>query len=519
MVCGRSTSGSLQRGGKEFMAIRGVNRASRQHRVRCVLGRVCAAVALAIALSGCGRKELSERPDRVAVANALTARPSAIAALGTVPVAKLKAIVNDKVPASFDAGGNGQDVCVSIKVLGLSKDVCAGTKYELKVVRTGEVQVSAAGPSTLRLTVPISFSGKGGLRGNLASLLKLDAKNFDGALVAHADLAVSIDEGWCPRLDASIGYDWTSNPRVEIVERVNVDVKGAVQSKIDEKLPELVAAAKNAIDCAKFKDEIAKVYASRTLPVDVPHAGVMHLNVLPIDMGFSTLRVQPDAVKLAAVMTANVDLSDKALTPQQLPLPRLKTVEATVPRMTIAVPVRMPYDALTAALRTALMAQPFAADTAAGKVLVTVKDVEVYPSNGKVAVGLSIDAELPVSFLGVKGKIYVTGTPSVEAGTRISFPDAAFTQSLDNAFWSVASSAFEGPLRAALRKAAVYDVGPEIAKAKQALADKLRDPSLAPGISVSVENVDIGVGRVAVADAELAVEGLVSADVTVSANP
>lgn len=120
------------------------------------------------------------------------------------------------------------------------------------------------------------------MRGDGARLLNVDAKNFDGALLARVDFAVSIDDGGCPKLDAKIGYDWTSNPRVEIARGVNVDVTGAIEPRINEKLPELIAAAKGAIDCRKFKSEIGKLYASRTFPVDVPRVGVMHLNVMPI---------------------------------------------------------------------------------------------------------------------------------------------------------------------------------------------------------------------------------------------
>lgn len=470
---------------------------------------VLIACTTAFGLTGCSKNELAEKPPRSAETTTFDTLPSTIGALVNIPMSAINSLLNANIPATFSAGGNGEDVCVRV-----IKDICAGTKYEFSANR-GNTTVSAAGPGTLRVSMPVSFSGQGGFRGDIAAIIKADRKNFDGGLIVNADLTPRLGEDWCPKLDVAVSYSWTSNPRVEIVSRVNVDVKGQVEGKLNEKLPQLVESAKSAIDCSKFKAELVKIYGTKTFPVDVPGAGAMHINIQPSDIAFSGVSVEPSAVKVAATLIAKVDISASALAPEALPLPVLKSIALAAPKMAVNLPVRASYETLTAAINHGVVGKVFEQDTKAGKVAITVKGVEIYPSNGRIVVGLQIDAKTPATLLDTHGTVYLLGTPKVDGGTKVRFLDATYSQTLDNKFWNVVSIIFEGNIRDAIQKSAEHDFAPEIENAKDVITKKLRDPAAIPGALVALSNVEMQLGRVAVAEKELAVEALFSAAMTI----
>jgi Domain of unknown function (DUF4403) len=482
---------------------------------------ICTAIASVAVLVGCGKTgQLSEAPPNGSQAAAFDTTPSTVGALATIPIAEIKALVNAKVPPSYSASGDGEEACTRI----LGQKACIGTRYSLNARRTGEIGVEAAGPSALRMTLPVSFDGKGGFSDNgeigkrVIRLLSLGARNFNGALVISADLTPVLGEDWCPKLNVAVTYRWTSDPRVEIVSKVNVSVKGEVEKAINDKLPDLVAAARDAIGCTKFNAEVAKVYGSRTFPVDIPNVGKVHINITPTNIAFSGLSVTPCDVSAAVAIAATVDMSGTPLTPALLPLPKLTTIKAEPPVMSVAVTIRAPYTLLTTAVTAAVAGRTFEQETPAGKAKIKVTGVEVYPSNGKIVVGVDVAADMPSGAPDAKGEIYLLATPKVEGGTKISLPDASYTTALNSTFWSAASALFEGPIKKAIRDAAVYDLTNDVVKARDAIAKAIADPALAPGLKVSISNVDMKLGRVAVADKEFAAEGLFSAAAIVVAS-
>jgi hypothetical protein len=461
---------------------------------------------LAMSLTGCGDSELSQRPPKSAENATFDTSVSRIGALASLPMQTLGDAANSKIPQQYSDSGNGEEKCGTVALI----RYCVGTKYEYTVTR-GPISISAANANTIRISVPMNIDGKGGFRGDGAKVLGLNAKNFSAALDIHADVSPTLSDDWCPTLETAIDYNWTKNPRVEIVGGVWVDVKGAVEKPIRDKIPELQDKIRNAVNCADFKKQIEASYGTRSVPVDVPGVGKINVNIEPSDIAFSGLNVTSDAVSAAALLTTKVELSQSPIEAKLLPLPPLKKIDPVAPLMTISVPLRAEYQTITGAMTGAVAGKTFEQDTPAGKVSVKVNGAEVYPSNGHLVVGLDITADLPSSWLDTKGKVYLIAKPNVVDGTKIVLSDIAFSQVLDNDFWKVASVVFQGPILAELNKHAEYDLSGEIAKAKDALVAKLADPTATPGWRVHLDDLDIKIGRIAAADKEFAVEGLFSA--------
>lgn len=146
------------------------------------------------------------------------------------------------------------------------------------------------------------------------------------------------------------------------------------------------------------------------------------------------------------MLTANIDVATTPLTPKLMPLPKLKMIVASPPRMSVNLPVRVSYASLTTAISQAVKGKTFQQRTPAGNISVKVQSAEVYPSNGRLVVGLEVSAKLPISFLDTQGAVYLLATPKIENGTKIVLSDTGFSQTLDNKFWSVAAIVFEGQI-------------------------------------------------------------------------
>ena len=498
----------------EVIATRTARIAIRQRLLLTVSGLTVAAL-----LGGCGRSDISERPPRADGAGVpqIATQPSTIGALVTIPLAQSIQAANTALPRSYGQDWtNGEDACADLGWLGKH---CVGTRYQYNVTR-GDIAISAVGTNAVKLSVHVSLDGKGGFRGDLPKLLKVDAKNFDAAANVEIVLTPTIGSDWCPSIGVAPTYNWTKNPRVEIVSKVNVDVSGQVNKVLDSKIPQIVQAVQQSINCAQFKLQLAAIYGKQTFPIEITPGQKMHVNVEPLDFAFSGFNVDTQAIRLAAMLTAKVELSGTSSTPSALPLPPLKRISVeTPPRISIAVPLRAPFALLQTEAQKLAGGKTFKSNTAGGEVRATLKNVEIYPTTGgKVALGIDFDAKLPGKLLDTKGIVFVVGTLAGEGPTGVRLKDPTFTRILDNDAWNVLSALFESQIRSELNKSLRYNFAGDVAKAKKALEDKLAEPTANPQIRVKVSDVDIALGRVGVSGADLVAEGLFGANVILEPN-
>jgi hypothetical protein len=458
---------------------------------------------------------LFEKPPESGGVASFETVPSKLGVLVKVPMDHLSSLVDSNIPKTFSDGGNGNNACKDMP-LGIP-DVCVGTKYNFSANR-GAVTLTSVDESTIRMELPISFSGQGGFRGAGAELLDVGAKNFNGALLLKVDFKPKINENWCPELNTTMSYEWTSNPTVEIVGGVNVDVKGQVESKFQNKLSDIASKVNGVVDCQKFHNALATAYGSKTFPVNIPSIGDFHINIKPTGIGFSGVKVDSVLVKIATIITANIEAGIAPLVPESIPLPNLQSIDAVPPRMSISLPMRIPYDKLSSVIAESLKNKIFKHETPAGKISVKINGAEVYPSNDKIVLGLDISADMPNSFFDTKGMVYFSATPKIEDGLKITLIDGSYSQVLDNAFWSVAAIVFEEQIHAEISKVATYNLSKDIDIAKEALEKKLYDLPANSAIKILLSDIDMKVGRLAVAEKELAVEGLFSATATIEPN-
>jgi hypothetical protein len=456
--------------------------------------------------------QLTQPPARGARDVTFPAVRSTIGAVAVVSLAKLGQEINTRVPTSFSSSGTGEDVCKQI----LNQNVCVGTQYDATLTR-GQIAVSAVDSRVLRLTIPLGATGQGGLRGDLANLLDLDAKNFDAEATAAADLSLGLDDQGCPAVTVSVALLGPPRVRVEIVGGVWLDLAQTVIGAIDGAAADIQRAITVAVPCDLVKQQLAALYTTRHFLLALSDVPPAYINFTPAGLSFSGLILHDEQIRVAAAIDGTLEVESTPIDVHAVPLPPIAPIEATPPLMKLAVPLRVPYTDLGATAMRALADQRLAFASPAGEVRVRVFDVEFFPSGASLAVRVAFAADLPDQWLDVHGEAHLIATPRIKNGQMISLTDVMFTRVLDNDAWNALTVAFEPALRDAIADSARFDIAPSVAEASQRLEVALKQPI--SGMAIGLEDLRLGVGRLALADDAVSVEGLAEGRLTVALAP
>ena len=452
---------------------------------------------------------LSTAPERRVAGVDIPDSDSDIALRIKVPLALLRSAVNSAIPSSFSKDENGPDICKKI----LFQDVCVGTKYEFAANR-GSVAIGKEG-NALKVATHIDISGKGGFRGDGASILGLNAKNFDAAADLSGLITLSVAPDWCPVVGLATSYNWTKSPRVEIVGGVWIGVEGLVSGSINDALKGLPDKVRDAIPCDTIRGEVRNAWRNYIIPVAIPGGPPVYVGIQPKSLALSPLIVADDEVRLSILLRAATSLSTaKGAEAPIADLPNVQPAADAPGRLQVTLPVRLGYAALREELLRRFGNQDFAfkVDGKDGKL--RVKDVELYPSGESLAIGLTFSADLPGRAFDVSGKVYMTATPVVDAqGTQLRLQDVKVRRDIDNGLWRALSVAFEGLIQEQITKAGVVDLSPRSQEAIRAMNEAIADPAKTGGVRLIVKDASIGLKRVAPQADNLLVTGLFSATV------
>lgn len=444
---------------------------------------------------------LSQPPAREGVPETVVPSESTLGVRLKVPFAVLDAAFNDLMPRSYSGNGVGEEKCGRV----LGARVCVGTRYDFTATRS-DVAFSRAG-DRLRGALSIDVRGQGGFRGDGARLLRLDAKNFEAAANIGVNAGISLMPNWCPVIAADLDYNWTKPPTVEIVDGVNVTISGIVDDQIWARLSDLSTNLRTAIPCDKVKDAVQKIWKNYDIPVDVPDGPTVHVLLKPKAIGTSGLIVGDDHVRIAVGVRSDVEVNTAATAAlDAAPLPDLGEVPDSAGKLDVSLPLRADYDAINDAIMAAVKDKPFEFDVGAGKGTVTISKAEVFPSEGKIGIGIDFSADLPGKLFNTTGTVYATARVAPdETGKVITITEFEYSRILDSGLWSVLSAVFETQIKEQVQRMARVDLGPHLERGRVALRDAVADPSKTGGLKIEVGDPDASIVAITPTDQYLSV--------------
>ena len=383
------------------------------------------------------------------------------------------------------------------------RHVCQDVDYTVSVSRTSPVTVSPA-VNAVHVSMDVTITGQAGFSGDVAKALKLDRKNFRGGVEVFADLAFDVDEHWCPKITGAANFRWTDKAQLEIVHNVWLGIEGQVGGKIRDRLNAAVAELQSKLRCAEVATAVSKAWHLYSIPLKIPDLGAsrLFLNFTPESAGFSGVSYEKDDLRFALAIGTLTELTTVPAPPQQAPaLPPLKSILASSDAISITVPIRMDYGTLSDVTRSFLKERTFAADLPTGHVAVTVDDVQIYPSNGQLALGVHFAAKTNHQLFDTKGVVYLLSTPQLDPTNQVvRFTDVSFTTITDNAVWSSVATVFQSTIKSELEQKAVIDLKPKIADLRTQIQNQLGAAAAKQGIGLSLEQDTIGLQSVQLDD-------------------
>lgn len=459
--------------------------------------------------------KLTQQPELLETTDVVAAQPSTLGLRATIPYGALVTAVNDLSATQYRDEDSGKWYHQTwIKIGGFKTkgpNWTIGYHWNVVAQRNGSVTIVPNGQA-LRISVPVTFNGQAGLRGDGAKLLKLHRKNFDGNLTAHFDVTLDLDENWCPVVAVNASHHWNSKPRVEVIDGIFATVTDAANDMLADQKEEVKKLIERELTCDVVRDVVAPHWRSWSVPIDAGEGlglgeGVTaFLNVTPRDMAFSGLVADQDGVGVALSLTTIAELSQISIEEVALDLPQLQRAPWAPGEIRLDVPVSVPMDEIATVATQLLTGRDFYADTPVGSASVEVETVEVYQSGDRLVIGVTFDADVEQDFFSTSGTVYLSAVPVLDADTNeIRLHQVAFSRVLDNDLWSVVSAVFEGPIIEAISGGAVYDLSGDLAKATELVGHELNRSDAMEGVNLSVNDIAIAVANPTVSDGALSV--------------
>jgi hypothetical protein len=275
---------------------------------------------------------------------------------------------------------------------------CVVTGY---IERTAPIDLRAEGD---RLVAEIKLDGSvygQGARG-LARLVHGVAQ---GAMNVFVEAKPRLTRDWTVDLNMAQSYRWTEPPLLRIFGR-DIPIAQRVEPQIraqSRRVEGLVAAKMRAIDVRR-KAETAWRHAFT--PVQI--ADNVWLRMTPQSVAFAGLHSTSDALEGAIEFSGPVETNFGGTAPAATPtpLPQLGSDVVNPGHFEFLAPVTLSYQILREVIQP-VASQAFSA---------TVKDVDVYPSNGKLVIGLQFDSPPVGADTTRDGWIYMTAQLKPEGG-------------------------------------------------------------------------------------------------------
>jgi hypothetical protein len=498
-------------------------------------------------LAACGDTTLFKPPERGGSdAPAPAVADSVVTLVATLPYSTLVHIAEQKLPHSIAISGNGhiaclgvpfvnpghvgshqecrtifgQRVCVNVPdftgpSIGTHQE-CADYHWNADINKDGPFQVSKSGKN-IRISQDIHVTGKAGVGGTLAEILSLRGKNIDIHATPKVELTASLGKDWCPVVSVMPIGSWVDSASVEVVGRncagfdlgplghpelcagpVNVTISDELNREFDKHSGELQRTAQSTIPCDSIKPKIIAQWHPYAIKISHEKLPALYLNIEPKSAAFSGLIPEDDKVRVSVRVAANTVLATRPVEAQLLQLPPLEPLNADRGSLKINLQATAPYEVLKQQLSLALSGHLFQTDVPGGKVEVRILDVDAYPSKDSLALGLKIDAKLPGRWFNTSGWVYLSGKPvPAKSSKAFTIENIGFATVVDNAFWKVAQSLFEGEILQALNAHATFDLTKEIDKASGQITDAIAHADI-PGLKITPGTPDLTLDGVSV---------------------
>lgn len=473
---------------------------------------VLVAVIVTISASLWGTRsnsDLTERPPYSPAPPPTLATESSTVSVGVdLPRDEVLAMVKAQLPSSIKVTGAWQQYIRGRRQSGT---------FDLDV--NGIVWTLTDAGKDLRIGMSVNASGDAKVESRFARAV--GRRNFRADFDAGAKVSLEMDWQWCPRLVITpelVKWRDKQHPQLEVLPRVWATkvARSAFEAQVSTAMTAIVHQLNNEIPCPSLQAKLKELWKTHSIAIPglVAAPRVFEAYITPMEASFDMPVLTYRGLHASIIVKAITSVSGS--TPSVPgPLPKLQTQPIEKGRALLNLPLTIPYPVLTAMVASQIqkdMSFMIFDTTAAARL----RDLEIYPSNGKLAVGVNITASIPGKLFNATGRVWLVAEPEVDAVNQtFALKSMSIAPKLDNQVWQALSGAFDDRLVREVTRAAQIDLKPKVAELKERVTKPLEGVNAGQsGVKVEVGNIDVQLLQVTPAQ-ELYMVGRTSADLGV----
>ena len=206
----------------------------------------------------------------------------------------------------------------------------------------------------------------------------------EASATIEASARPRLGQDWSLDLDFSDGFRWSEPPVLQVMGH-EIPLAKYAEPRIRSELGTVRSRALAAARRLELRDKAAAAWRHAFEPIQLSDSPAIWLQMAPQSVAFAGMhansRTLRGSIELSGTAQTVIGQDPPAVTATELP-PLGQSVDAPG-AFDVILPVRIGYDVLKDRLMQAVQAMPPVAGFA-------VRDVEVYPSSGKLVVGLRI---------------------------------------------------------------------------------------------------------------------------------
>ena len=419
-------------------------------------------ISLAL-LASCTGVDITKRPQRQPESLSVTPLESQIALSARINLQKVQSDFNKSIPGTIKKFSGEKGGCYEkeIKLVIKKIRISVGCKWNGEVKKRGAATISGAGQGLI-FSMPLhAWARVRARRLNVQATPKTD-------FTVTARAFPKLNPDWSLALNLATDFKWDKRAEIRLFNVIKVSVGGLVEPIIREQLQKVEKQIEAEIRRLDIRGRAMQAWKEAHAPIKLSSDPEVWLRLKPKAVRFSGIHTQNNILATSVSMNADMEtiLGERPEVFPVSPLPELGERDQESSPFFVRLPIILEYEVLKKEIEKVLrVGQKWAPIQDKPTHYVTVKEVEVYPSEENVVVGINFIADLPDEWLDTHGRVYFQGKPVIDNEQRmVRVDNLDFTRTTDNTLINVASLFFRERIQSKLSSALAYRFGDEYDK-------------------------------------------------------
>ncbi|KIX20185.1 hypothetical protein SY27_13635 [Flavobacterium sp. 316] len=351
-------------------------------------------------------------------------------------------------------------------------DITVGYKYEYSIEKRETIRFENIGNDILRIIIPLDITGSVGFTGEGAQLFSLDKKNVKAKIDFYVDTKISFNPNWCPLVESKISHKWISDPKIEIVGGIWLNLKLPANNVLKNKEKEIEKEIATKIECERLITEIKKWVKPSSLQL-TNLSDHLYLNVNPQKFYLSDLMIDESNLNIKFATKLLTGISTKKLyNDEPYELSNLEKYAFEKNLIALTVPISIQYKTLQNILNLQLKKEGL--NFSNDKAKIEVEEFEIYPSGENITIGVKLTAKIKGNILSTKGKVYLSAKPVID-NKQFELENISFSTVLDNELYPILGTIFKNKLTRFISSKTKRDLKDDFTKAENIVENKLKE--------------------------------------------